>query len=325
MQRINEDIKSGQFKRVYLLYGEEGYLRRQYRDKLKGALLAEGDSMNLARYEGKGVSVPEIIDLAETLPFLAERRVILIEDSGLLKGSEDALAAYLKEIPDTTCIVFVEEAVDKRTRLYKAVAKAGVAVECKRQEEAVLKRWLAGLLKKEGKRMTSATAELFLSKTGVDMENIAGELEKLVCYCMDKEEITPQDVEAVCVARVSNQIFAMIDAVAAGRQQEALRLYYDLLTLKEAPMRILFLIARQFNLLLQVKLLSGSGLDHKGIGEKTGLHGFIVGKYVAQAKKFSGGALRAAVEDCVEAEEAVKTGRLNDVLSVELLIIKCVS
>ena len=73
MQRINEDIKSGQLKQIYLLYGEEAYLRKQYRDRLRNALAAEGDTMNYSYFEGKDISVGAVIDLAETLPFFADR------------------------------------------------------------------------------------------------------------------------------------------------------------------------------------------------------------------------------------------------------------
>ena len=86
-------------------------------------------------------------------------------------------------------------------------------------------------------------------------------------------------------------------------------------------MRILFLIARQCNMLLQVKELKKKGYDNKKIGEKIKLPGFVAGKYVAQAAKFKTAELRRAVERCVEAEEAVKTGRMNDVMSVEILIV----
>ena len=99
-------------------------------------------------------------------------------------------------------------------------------------------------------------------------------------------------------------------------------LYYDLLTLKEPPMRILYLITRQFNLLLQVKELKNKGYGAAAIGEKVGLAGFIAKKYAAQAAKFREADLRRALTDCVETEEAVKTGRMNDVMSVELLIVK---
>ena len=83
MKKLLEEIKSGQLKQVYILYGEEAYLRNQYKNRLKDALLAGGDTMNFHYFEGKNIRVGELIDLAQTMPFLAERRVILLENSGL--------------------------------------------------------------------------------------------------------------------------------------------------------------------------------------------------------------------------------------------------
>lgn len=322
MKSINEDIKAGQYKQMYLLYGEEDYLRKQYRDKLKNAILAKEDAMNRSCFEGKEVDVPKIIDLAETLPFFADRRLIVIENSGLFKHSAEALADYLENPAQSTVFLFVEKEVDKRGRLYKCVQKNGRAVEFAAQDEDTLRRWVLGFIKKEEKQISEQTLQLFLDKTGTDMDHIRGELEKLLCYTLEKDSILAEDVEAVCTHRVSNQIFDMINAIAQKQQKKALALYYDLLTLKEPPMRILFLIARQYNLLLQVKELKKKGYDYKIIGSKTGLHGFIVGKYIAQAAHFKAADLKQAVADCVEAEEAVKTGRMSDRMSVELLIVR---
>lgn len=320
MQKINEDIKTGQLKQAYLLYGEEAYLRKQYKDKLKAALCADGDTMNFHYYDGKEVHIPQIIDLAETLPFLAQRRVVFIENSGLFKHGGEELAEYLKTPCDTAFFVFIEAEVDKRSKLYKAVSALGSCVEFAVQDEDTLKRWILGLIKKEGKQITAQSLAYLIAKTGTDMENIRMELEKLFCYCMDKDAIQPEDIDAVCVTRISSHIFDMINAIADKQQKKALELYYELLALKEPPMRILFLIARQCNMLLQVKELKKKGYDNKRIGEKIGLPGFIAGKYVAQAARFKTLELRRAVERCVEAEEAVKTGRMNDVMSVEILI-----
>lgn len=228
----------------------------------------------------------------------------------------------MKEPSETSFFVFAEKEIDKRSKLFKSVSAKGRAVEFKPQDEAILKRWILGILKKENKKITEWDLDFFLDKTGSGMENISKELEKLVCYCMDREAVTGGDIEAVCTRQINNQIFDMMNAIAEKRQKEAMNLYYDLLTLKEPPMRILFLLARQFNLLLQVRELKKKGYPVKTIGEAVGLPGFIAGKYVSQAAKFSTKALRQAVTDCVEAEEAVKTGKMNDVLSVELLLIR---
>lgn len=322
MQRINEDIKSGNFKQVYLLYGNEDYLRNQYRDRLKTALLGDGDAMNLSCYEGKDINQAQIVDLAETMPFLAERRVIVIENSGFFKNSSDVLADYLKDMAPTTFFVFSEKEVDKRNRLFKATKDVGYLSEFGEQDENTLTRWIAGIVKKEGMEIERQAVALLLYKAGTDMENIRKELEKSICYCLKRGIITAADVEEICTERLSNRIFDMINYVATGKREQALKLYYDLLSLKEPPMRILFLISRQFNMLLQAKQLREKGYDKRIISEKMGVAPFIAAKYMDQAAHFKRSILRRAVEDCVQAEEDVKTGRITDVMSVELLMIK---
>ena len=164
--------------------------------------------------------------------------------------------------------------------------------------------------------------QLFLSKTGSDMENIDKELEKLICYTLDNTEISAADVEAICTGQTENKIFEMIDAISAKNQKKALDLYYDLLALKEAPMRILFLIARQFQNLLLIKSMSAKGYPAVSIAKTAGMPSFAVQKNLWQAGAFKINQLKEAIEDCGQAEEDVKTGRMADQLAVELLIVK---
>ena len=322
MKTIDNDIKMGQLKNVYLLYGTEDYLKRQYRDKLKHALVEPDDTMNFSAYEGKDINPKELIDLSETLPFFKEKRMILVENSGFFKNSCDDLAEYMSQVPESTCFVFVEEEVDKRSKLFKAASRAGSAVEFETPKEDMLVRWILGRIQREGKKITQSVMQLFLSKTGSDMENIDKELEKLICYTLDKTEISAADVEAICTGQTENKIFEMIDAISAKNQKKALDLYYDLLALKEAPMRILFLIARQFQNLLLIKSMSAKGYPAVSIAKTAGMPSFAVQKNLRQAGAFKINQLKEAIEDCGQAEEDVKTGRLADQLAVELLIVK---
>ena len=105
MKSLNEDLKTGQFKQIYLLYGEENYLKKQYKERFVKAMLSDGDTMNYAYYEGKGVDIKEVIDLAETLPFFAERRLLVFENTGFFKSSGAYLADYIKEMPQTTYFI----------------------------------------------------------------------------------------------------------------------------------------------------------------------------------------------------------------------------
>ena len=323
MKNIQEDIKTGDFKCVYLLYGEEGYLKQQYGQKLLEALVPQEDTMNTAFYEGKNINVKEIIDLAETMPFFAERRVIVLQNTGVFKNKCDELADYISDgLPDYLCMIFVEEEVDKRSRMFKAVKKTGRIGEFSVQDIKTLTRWVLGRMGKEKKKITQQDMELFLTMTGTDMSRITTELEKLLSYTIGREVITREDILAVCSAQITNKIFEMVRAVTDKQQEKALQLYYDLLALKEPPMRILFLIARQFNQLLQTREMLADGLGQSELGSKLGLPPFAVKNTVNCARRYTVEELRKAVEDCMGYEEAVNTGKLEDRLSVELLIIQ---
>lgn len=166
MKKLNEDFKSGKFEQVYLLYGEEGYLKKQYKKRFIKAMIPEGDTMNYAHYEGKNIPVKEVIDLAETMPFFAEKRLIVFENTGFFKTAAGAeLADYIKEMPETTYFIFVEEEVDKRNKLYKAVNTKGYAAALTMQDEEVLKRWIGQILRREGKEMSGATSLISLEKS----------------------------------------------------------------------------------------------------------------------------------------------------------------
>lgn len=321
MRTLNEHIKTGKFKQVYLLYGPEVYLKKQYRDKLKNAIIGD-DTMNYNYYAGKGQDVNALIAMAETMPFFSEHRLLIIENSGFFSSSNDALAEYIPSIPETTYIVFVEDEVDKRNKVFKAVSSAGYAANLSSPDEKTLKLWIAGLIKKEGKNITERAVMHFLEIVDNDMENIHQELEKLLCYTAERDVITEEDITQICSVHTENKIFDMINAVAMKNQREALRLYDDLLTLKEPPLRILALISRQFNTLLQIKALSVRGYTSSVIAQRTGMKEFIVKKNLGMTRKFSIDELHEALESCVQSEEEVKTGLLNDRMAVEILIIK---
>jgi len=318
MQTLNQDIKEKSFKKIYLLYGDEPFLVGSYKKKLREAITG-GDTMNFNYFEGKNPDVKEIISLADTMPFFADRRLILVDGSGFFKSAQE-LAAYLPQMPDTTCLVFAESEVDKRNRLYKRVKELGYAAELNKQDTAQLMRWAAGILGRDGRKISRPVMEYFLERTGDDMENIRMELEKLVCYTMGRDVITKEDVDAVGTVHVTSRVFDMVAAIVAGNTKKAMDLYEDLLTLKEPPMRILFLIARQFNQLLQIKELTAAGKDKGAMASALKVPPFAVGKLTAQARAFTRDQILSWVTLCVETEEAVKTGRLSDRLAVELLI-----
>ena len=321
MQVLNENIQKKQFYTVYLLFGNEPFLRNSYKKQLKNAILGE-DEMNYSHFEGKEVELSKVKDLADTLPFFAEKRVILIEESGLFKRSSEDWAEQIGSIPESTTIIFVESEVDKRNRLYKKVKEHGYVAELSKQSEAQLGRWVMAMLQKEQKKITKEALDLFLYKVGDDIKNIKMELEKLLSYTIGEEGITTSMVQDICTERITNRIFEMTESISLGNEKKALNLYYDLLALKEPSMRILFLIARQMNQLLIVKNLLLAGERKESIASVVKVSPYIAGKLMAQAKSFEKEQLLEYVTLCVEAEEAVKTGGLAEKIAVEMVIVK---
>ena len=177
MKTLSEDIKTRNFKRAYLLCGEEEYLVKNYKKQLIQAING-GDTMNSNFYEGKGLNVKEIIDVAETMPFMAEYRLVVLEDTEMFKSGGDELAEYVKSIPESTIMLFVESNVDKRSKLYKAVKANGYICEMTSQTEGDLSVWAARLFANAGKRITKANMMYLLQKVGTDMETLSTEIEK---------------------------------------------------------------------------------------------------------------------------------------------------
>ncbi len=322
MKTVTEDIKTGKFHSCYLLYGEETYLVNQYADNLKKALVNEGDTMNFSVYSGKGTESAAVIDLAETMPFFAERRVIMIEDSGFFKNSADEMAEYMKNIPDYAVFIFKESQVDARTKMYKAVKAAGHIAKFDKLKGDMLKKWVLSVIKKERKNITMAALDNFLMRNGDDMYMIKNELEKLFSYTLGKEAIEEEDVEAICSTQNFDHIFDMVDAITLGDGKRALSLYKELILLKEPVSRILYMISRQYNILLQVKDLRSKGLDKDAIAGKMGLHPFVTKKTLGLAERIKREDIKKAIEECVNTDEMYKRGFINDQIGVEMLIME---
>lgn len=322
MKTIDMDIKNGQLKHVYLLYGEERYLIRQYRDKLKKAMIDPDDTMNIASYEGGDVDVKELIIAADTMPFFAERRLILVQDSKLFKKNTELLAEYFENIPDTTYFVFVEDEVEEKTKIFKAANKMGSTVKFVTPKADILQKWIIGRIAKEGKDITQAAYQSFIDKTGTDMENIEKELEKLICYTMDKKAIEVADVEAVTTEQISSKIYELVNVISNHQQKQALDMFYDLLSQKEKPSRILYSLVKHFDTLLTIKIMSSQGFHTREMEDRTGLKDWMIRKYMGQAKAFSVEILKKAVRDGVEYEEAIKTGHIEEQMAIELFIIE---
>lgn len=324
MRKINQDIKNQTFQKMYLLYGEEGYLRKQYKERLKMAICGE-DTMNYAYFEGKSADVNEIISIADTMPFFADKRLVVVENSGFFKKTDEKMTEYLKNLPESTVLVFSEEETDKRGKMFKRVKELGYICEMAEQTPTTLAKWAAGILEHQGKKITRETMDYFLLAVGTDMNHISTELQKLISYTGDREVITSEDINEICSVITVSKIFDMVDAMGNKNRAKALDLYYDMIELREPPMRILYMLSRQFRIMLEAQELHKNGMDAKAVAAKLGLAPFVVNKALRQAEKFKAGDIKNALKECLTVEEDVKNGRLEDKTGVEMILIQYAS
>ncbi len=322
MKALNDDIKNQEYKNFYLFFGDEDYLKKQYSNKLVNSIELGDPGMNLTKYEGKDIDTAAVIDVANTMPFFSEMRVIVIKNSGWFKKANDEFIKYTNEAVETCIIIFIESEIDKRSKLYKYINKNGRAIECNMPDPKELQIWIGNKLKNDGKRMDRNAYEEFVIRTNDNMENMSQEYEKLLCYVGERQQITKEDVCAICTKQIQSKIFDMIDGIAEKNPKKVFEIYHDLLASKEPPLKILVLIARHFRQATKIKTLYRNGIPQPQIASELKLAPFIVKKQLSMSANFSLEMMQQLLNEACTLEEDIKMGRIKDQVAVELLIMK---
>lgn len=341
-------LKRGVISPVYLFYGEEDYLIREAVLRFQESLFPDGDAgMDLDIMAGETAAPREVTARAQALPFFAQRRLVLVKNTFFFKparsgaardngaeaeeehvetvptGSEAPLLDYLKSPPDTTCLIFTTSGpVDRRRRLFKAMVKAGRAVEFTRLEKRDLARWLAQRVSGYGKSFSQGAVETLLERAGTSLYALAREVEKLVSYAGDRKAIDVADVRELCPPPLEESVFNVVDAIGNRRAGIALSGIRDLLAAREPPVRLLALVARQFRLLLLVRDLLEQGCPAGQVAGRLKLHPFVAQKMAGQSINYSVTRLIRALEEVLELDEAFKSGRLEFYPGLEALLLR---
>lgn len=331
---LKHDIKKGTLKQVYLFFGPEVYLKNHYLKQLE-ALLVSSDfrDFNYTILEGRE-GTKNVIDTCETVPVMSDKKMAVIRESGMFhpegktknkksgEDSRDALIEYLSKLPPWVYIVFAEDDIDKRSRMYKAVKDKGVCVEFDYQKPEELTKWVIRIFNSYRIRIGKAEAAYLVSLCSPGMIDILNEINKLVGYIGEGSEINTEDIENICTKSLQNKIFDMIDAITQKKPERAYKLLDDMLMLKEPIQRISILISRHFKLMFYIKEMNTKGCSEVEVGEHVQLQPYIVGKYLKQCQKYSIQSLREALEDCLDMDCRVKTGRIEPRTAIETLIAK---
>lgn len=323
-------VKAGEIKSLYLFEGAEEYIKQQALARLCEKLLPAGmEQMNLS-----DLSDPEadaLIAAAETLPFLGDKRVVVVRDSDLLTSGRkqenekkaEAVLQYLQHVSPSTCLIFyVKGKADGRKKLYAQMKKAGCIVDFSPMNDAECASWTQRSMKAMGKQMDGETAGKLVFTVGRDAALLKQEMDKLVSYIAERDIVTGADIDAVCTKSLECTVFQMVDAQVAGRYDEALTLLSGMVRQGEERMGILAMLLRQYRILYHMRCLMEERVPQAGQGGLLGIPPFAVARTQAQARRYSKEKLKAAYDALLEIEYKIKTGQLSQEACAEAAMLR---
>lgn len=325
MGKIDDDIKNG-IGKCYLIYGNDTFRRKTYEDKLRKKTVDESAQiMNVSVFNDVKTTAGQVIEAAETFPFLSDRRFILVKDCGFLsegkKNESDLLAEYVANMSETACILFSEEKADKRLKLYKAINKVGVCEEVKPFDEKSLIDLISKKLAKNGIKITKSLCAYMVRNSGENVELLSLDTDKLIAYLDGRDKVSAEDIDAICSKTSEVKVFDMVNAMIAGNSERALEIYRNLLNINESPFMVLSLISRQFRIIIKSKSMSENGMPNTDIAKKISVPVFAVSGALRQANSFSYELLCKALNACIQTDYGIKLGKIEPETGVEMLIV----
>lgn len=331
---LKKDIKSGKPGKLYLFYGPENYLKKYYFDALEKLIVDDRyKDMNSIKLEGN-VDPNKLFEAIQTMPFFSERKIIMVKNSAFFKqrNKEDSdkgnknkgseLENILSNIPEHACVVFYEDEIDKRLKAVNILKKYGVVVEFPYQKAPDLVKWVINIFKSNSKEIDSKAAAYLVDNCEERMNYIKNEVDKLILYAGDKKKVSMEDVVNSCSKSIKSRIFDLTDAMAEGHPDKALKVLDDLVTIKEPIPKILYMMARHFRQVYEASLLKKRGMSVNAIASQMNLNYYAASKILKHTAAFTVKQLESAIEECLEYDVAVKTGKIKDRIAAELLIAK---
>lgn len=324
-KEFSQAVAQGRIGGAYLFEGPEENLKASALEAVRKALLPAGlEELNESVLDAP--STDALIAAAETLPFLAEKRLIVVREHPALTGrgeGDDRLRDYLAHVPSTAVIIFwVPGKADARKKLYLAIKKYGTIVNFAPMSDMELNDWIRQAFAERGKNCPSRTASLLAFMVGGGTALLGQEIDKIASLTGDSAEITEDDVRRIATRSTECTVFEMVDAVVAGQEGRAFGLLRDMLTAGESRLGILAMLLRQYRLLQHVKIMQYEKKPSQEIKTRLGVAPFAAERCIRQASAYSGGEVRRAVETCLNAEYDVKSGRHNDEGALETAMLQ---
>lgn len=326
------EIRQKQFAPIYVLYGPESFQAEEFMALARREMVDPAFSdLNVSLYDCTETPLQEILQDAETLPFMGEHRLVIARQAYFLTGSKppakiesnpDSLLSYMQNPPDYSSLILYtdSEKLDERKKLVKSLQQTAKMIPFPLMKDVDLYGWVERRAEKHQTRILREQAVKLVERVGSELHLLDKELEKLAVYVGAGAAITDQSIERLSTRTLEQDVFALIEQVASGRLDKAMRMMYDCMKTGEEPIKLLALFARQFRLLLHVKQWSPRGYSQQQLAGMLKIHPYAVKKAMEQARHFTESSLKKLLGILAEEDYRIKSGQVDKLLALELFI-----
>ncbi|MCL9660590.1 DNA polymerase III subunit delta [Paenibacillus hunanensis] len=334
LKAASKEIQNNNPAPIYVCYGAEKYRINEFVDfAIQHLIEPEHRDFALARYDLSETPLETVLEDAEEIPFMVPRKVIIIRDSSVLAAGKDngkiehrteALLRYMEEPVDYSILLFWvnAEKLDERKKVVKALKNKACLLPFQPMNADELLTWLIRHAKKQECECSKSAAEALVQAAGTTLGILSAEMDKLCLHAGRGGTITEQDVEKLVARSTEQNVFILVEQIAAVRLEKALTIFYDLLKQREEPIKIAALIARQFRIMLQVKELAGQNYSQQQIASQLSLHPYAVKIAGEQARRFEATKLRSILAHLARLDYQMKSGAIDKVLGLEMFLLR---
>lgn len=306
---------------IYLLYGTLEALITDYINKI--ITKHKINDLNISKYNIND-NLTDIIEDANTLSLFDDKKLIIINNNALFVGKKSvdtiALEKYIINSNPNTILIFVvnEEKLDTRRKLYKNIKEKGEVFEFNKLPN--INTYVKDLF--SGYTITNDSINLLIKRVGNDLNRLKQEIEKIKIYKINDKLITDSDIIDCTVEKIDINIFNFIDNIIRKNKSETIKTYKELLKIGEEPIKIIVLLANQFRLMYQSKLLTSKGYSEDDIASLLHAKRYPVHLAIQKSYHYNKEVLIDNLEQLADLDIKIKSGEIDKNLALELFLLR---
>lgn len=309
------------------IYGDEKHLVKRSVETILSRFRDYSD-LNITILDGESANYQNVLNACETMPFLSERRLVLVKNSNLFGksgGSNDTtakLSEYVKSVPNSVLLVFLFEEAENSNPVIKVIKQLGYMVEYKFLKGEELYNEVLQLFDRNGKSITKADIAYLISETGSSIETLEKEVEKLCSYAIDSENISREHIDEIVVKNPDSNVFKMVDSISKRDAEHAFSILNTLLEQDEDCLKIMGMIIRQYRMLYLVMCGINKKKTAQEMESSLKIRSFALQNFMKQCRNIDRRKVVKALNCCLNTDFEIKSGRLNPRMAIELLIVE---